>query len=70
MSGIFDHEPVRCIQSSDATSQHQVEDEMLRKLMNKSCKIYDQLQEEKRKTDDAKLRVCLTPHVLITICNN
>ena len=63
-----DREPVPCASpcssssssssSSDEAVSH-VEDEMLKRLMKKSCKLYDELQEEKRITEDAKLRVCL-----------
>lgn len=42
---------------SSVAGRVDVEDEMLRKLVNKTLNLYDVLQEERRETEDAKLAV-------------
>lgn len=61
-------QPARII-SLPPVEASEVEDEMLRRLVNKSLKLHDVLQEERREIEDAKLAVSYPSLILIAVPN-
>ena len=49
--------PDDCQPAARISVSVEAEDEMLRKLVNKTLKLHDVLQEERREIEDAKLAV-------------